>query len=377
MEFLGLSSLQWQEIGVALAILVGAAVLARLLLLLIDKGFSRLARRTRTTLDDAILAAVRTPLFWLFVFIALQVALNQLSFLPEDWRTNNRKFMFILYLLVGYILLFKLIGNVMNWYMREFAIRTESTIDEQVMPFVRRVSLMLLTIIAFIVLLSHLDVDVSAFVTTLGIGSLAIALAAQAALADAISGFVIITDRPFAIGDRIEILELDTWGDVLDVGIRSTRIRTRDNRMVVVPNSVIGKSLVVNHSIPSTVYRVQTHVGVGYDVDVDEARQIMIEAVRAQDWVMKDRRIEALFLEWGDAAMIFRVRCWIEHYVETRRILDKLNTCLHDALTAAEVDMPFPTQTIYHRVDSADRDGLVAVLREARDNKQIQHNDPR
>jgi small-conductance mechanosensitive channel len=365
MKFLGLTGQHWQEVGVALAILAGAAIIARLLLLLLDRGFSRLARRTRTTLDDAVLAAVRTPLFWLFVFIALQIALNQLTFLPEDWRTNNKKIMFVLYVLVAYILLYKLVGNVMNWYMREFAVRTESTIDEQVMPFVRRVSLILLTVIAVIVLLSHFQVDVSAFVTTLGIGSLAIALAAQAALADAVSGFVIITDRPFVIGDRIEILELDTWGDVLDIGLRSTRIRTRDNRMVVVPNSLIGKSLVVNHSIPSTVYRVQTHVGVGYGSDVDHARQVMIDAVRSQDWVMKDRPIEALFLEYGDAAMIFRVRCWIEHYVETRRILDKLNSCLFRALAAAGIDMPFPTQTIYHRVAPEDRDGLVAVLKEA------------
>jgi small-conductance mechanosensitive channel len=136
--------------------------------------------------------------------------------------------------------------------------------------------------------------------------------------------------------------------------------------MVVVPNSVIGKSLVVNHSVPSTVYRVQTHVGVADNTDVDHARQVMIEAVRAQDWVMKDERIEALFIQFGDSTLIFRVRCWIEHYVETRRIMDKLNSCLYNALHEAGIEMAFPTRTLYHRVDPADRDGLVAVLKEAR-----------
>jgi small-conductance mechanosensitive channel len=215
-------------------------------------------------------------------------------------------------------------------------------------------------------LLSHFDVDVSALVTTLGIGTLAIALAAQNTLADTINGFAIIGDRPFSVGDRIEILELDTWGDVIDIGLRSTRIRTRDNRMVVVPNSVIGKSLVVNHSIPSTVYRVQTHVGIDYGIDLEYVRQLIIDTVRAQDWVMKEERVEALFLEFGDSAMIFRVRCWIEHYVETRRIIDKLNSCLYDALSVANIDMSYPTMSVYHRVDEEDRDGLVAVLREAR-----------
>jgi MscS family membrane protein len=369
MEFLGLSSADWQEVGIALAILVGAAVLARLVLLAIDRWVTRFSRRTQTGLDDAILDAARVPLFCLVVIIALQVALQRLTFLPEDWVTNRERLIYGLYLLVGYVFLHRLMDNLMRWYAQELAERTESNIDEELLPFARRVVLIILGAIAFIVLLSHFDVDVSALVTTLGIGSLAIALAAQATLADTINGFVIMADRPFRLGDRIEILELDTWGDVMDIGLRSTRIRTRDNRMVVVPNSVIGKSLVVNHSVPSTVYRVETHVGVAYGTDVDHARQLMIEAVRAQDWVMKDERIEALFIQHGDSAMIFRVRCWIEHYIETRRIMDKLNTCLYKALNEASIEMPSPIRTLYHRVDPADRDGLVAVL------KAAQHSD--
>ena len=63
---------------------------------------------------------------------------------------------------------------------------------------------------------------------------------------------MVMLDRPYRIGDRIEILDLKTWGDVVDIGLRSTRIRTQDNRMVVVPNSLIGKSLVVNYAYPNT-----------------------------------------------------------------------------------------------------------------------------
>jgi len=117
-----------------------------------------------------------------------------------------------------------------------------------------------------------------------------------------------------------------------------------------------------NGLAPKTVF----DVGVGYGTEIAHARQVMVDAVRAQDWVMKDERIEALFHEFGDSAIIFRVRCWIEHYVETRRIIDQLNTCLYDALNEAGIVMPDPIRTLYHRVDPADRDGLVAVLREAR-----------
>ena len=285
--------------------------------------------------------------------------------MPADWREKRENLVFVLYLLVGYVLCYKLLSGMLQWYTLWLAERTGSKQNDANIPFARRIVLLLLTTAALIVFLSHFGVDVSGLVATLGIASLAIALAAQNTLSDVINGFAIIADRPFIIGDRIEILELDTWGDVQDIGLRSTRIRTRDNRMVVVPNSVIGKSLVVNHSDPSTVYRVQTHVGIVDGTDVDDARLVMIEAVRAQEWVMKDERIEALFIEYGESALIFRVRCWIENYVETRRIMDKLNPCLYKALNEAGIKTAFPTRTVYHRVDETGRDGLVAVLREA------------
>jgi MscS family membrane protein len=365
MGFLGIPVRSWQELGLALLIVAAGVLLGRLLLLILERVLRPMSQRTGTRFDDALLEAIRIPLFWLLVVISLQLAVDQLSFLPTDWGESRDRLVFVLYVLLVYLTVHRLIDRMMRWYTGVMAERTDSRAGQEVLPFVRRVSLIVLGIIALIVALSHFGVDVSALVTTLGIGSLAIALAAQATLADIIAGFAIIADQPFSVGDRVEILELDTWGDVLDIGLRSTRIRTRDNRMVIVPNSVIGKSLVVNHSVPSTVYRVETHVGVAYGSDIDRVRQIMIEAVRAQDWVMQDQRIEALFIQYGDSALVFRVRCWIEHYVETRRIMDKLNSCLYRALNEAGIEMPNPTHTVYHRVAAKDRQGLVAVLREA------------
>jgi small-conductance mechanosensitive channel len=134
---------------------------------------------------------------------------------------------------------------------------------------------------------------------------------------------------------------------VKEIGLRSTRIRTRDNRMVSVPNKVIGNGLVVNYSDPNTVYRVQTSVGVAYGTDIEEARRVMIDAIRAQAWVMEERRVEALFLGFGASSLDFTVRCWIEHYVETRRIIDKMNTVLYHALNEAGIEIPFPQRDLH------------------------------
>ncbi|MFQ5578338.1 MAG: mechanosensitive ion channel family protein [Anaerolineae bacterium] len=257
---------------------------------------------------------------------------------------------FLIFWFLAYLIVYRLVVNLSKWYQAEVAYRTETSLDEQVLPFFRRLSLIVVTVVAVIVLLGHFNVNsstISAFITTLGIGSLAIALAAQTSLADTFSGFMIMIDRPFRIGDRIELAELNTWGDVKDIGLRSTRILTRDNRLVVIPNSIIGKNLVVNHSIPNTMFRVQTHVSVAYGVDVDHVRQILVEAVSRQEWVMKSKNVEALFLEFQDSGLLFRVRCWIEHYVETRRVIDKLNTCIYKALAEANIEIPFPQRVVH------------------------------
>ncbi len=335
-----------EKLVIIVAILVGTAMVAWLLSRWLSKWGHRLVNRSQSGLDDALLDALRSPAIYLVALIGLWLALQQADFLVDPDNAILRSLFFILYLAVGYIAAFRLVTGLIDWYEAEVAQRTETTLDEHILPFFRRLTVVILFLIALVVLLGHFEVNVSALVTTLGIGSLAIALAAQQVLGNMISGFIIMVDRPFRIGDRIELEELGTWGDVKDISLHSTRILTRDNRLVSVPNALIGTNRVINHSIPSTQYRVQTHVSVAYGTDIDQARRVMIEAVRAQDWVMKNKSVEALFLNFQDSGLQFRVRCWIEHYVETRRVIDKLNTAIYKALTEAGIEIPFPQRVV-------------------------------
>ena len=161
--------------------------------------------------------------------------------------------------------------------------------------------------------------------------------------ADIIAGITILIDRPFRIGDRIEIGALDTWGDVVTIGLRSTRVRTRDNRMVIVPNSSIVENEVVNYTFPDPRYRIQTHVGIAYGTDIEAVRQLIVDAVRQVEDVLEDKPVDALYNEMGDSDMIFRVRWWIESYTDSRRVLDQVHTRLQDVLDANGIEMPYPT----------------------------------
>jgi small-conductance mechanosensitive channel len=114
---------------------------------------------------------------------------------------------------------------------------------------------------------------------------------------------------------------------------------------------VMGKSLIVNHSYPDTQYRIQVHIGVAYGTDLEQARDTMINAVQGVEGVLEDRPVEALFLEFGDSALVFRVRWWIESYVDTRRMFDSVNTAIYQALQAEGIEIPYPQLEVRQRAD--------------------------
>jgi len=336
----------WNDILTSAVIVAAAVMLAIAAKWLLDNVVRRLVKKTSTGFDDAIVESLAGPLRTLIIVIGLDMAVSRLNLVPADWRSAIDRTIFILYLFVAYLALFRLISAIGRWYGREVVLRTETDLDDKFLTFFQRTAQIVLTLILLIMLLSEFGIEPAALVTTLGVGSLAFAFAAQGTLSDIIAGFMILIDQPFKVGDRIEVLDISTWGDVTGIGLRSTRIRTRDNRMVAVPNSVIGKGLVVNYSVPDTVYRVETHVGIAYGSDVEMARKVMVDAVASEDWVMVDQPIEALLLEFGDSALIFRVRCWIEHYIDTRRIIDQLNSALYEALNREQIIIPFPRRDV-------------------------------
>jgi len=129
--------------------------------------------------------------------------------------------------------------------------------------------------------------------------------------------------------------------------LRSTRIRTRDNRMVIIPNNTISTDQIVNYTYPDPRYRIQIEIGIGYGQDVEMVRKVLVEAVRTVEGVLPDKPVDALYETMGDSAMIFRVRWWIHSYVDTRRMFDRVNTTLQSALDAAGIKCPFNTLDIH------------------------------
>ncbi len=348
-EVLGLTVTEWISLVGSILLVLGGYLIGTWL---IRRALLRLVRRTPTGFDDRFLAAVGDDVRWIVVVLTLYFATVRLTFVSAELKAFLNDAYFVIGLLLVMRMVFRLIDLADGWARERSRAAGREGELEPLLVLLTRLGRVVLVLLGLSILLSYFGVNVTAFATALGLGGLAISLAAKDTVADAIAGFIILVDRPFRIGDRIEIQGAGTWGDVVEIGLRTTRVRTRDNRLVIVPNSVIGANQVINYSYPDPQYRVETHVGIAYGTDIEAARQIIVDTVRQVEGVLPDRPVDALYVEMGDSAMVFRVRWWIESYRDTRRMFDKVHTALQHALDEAGIECPFPTQTLNLQMNS-------------------------
>jgi len=353
----GLSLEDWANLLVSvLIILLAVLIVNRLLQLLLRRAVNK----TESPWDDEFVNEISPQIGWAIVVFFAQFATTRLLFLSAEVKQWLEQLYFVSYVVIITVIIWKLVDIGEKWYELKVSEQEEDhPPSEAVLPLTRRVIRGILLLVAIIVILDRFGVNVTALTAAIGIGGLAISLAAQDTLSDMISGLIILVDQPFRVGDRIEIQSINTWGDVANIGTRTTRIRTRDNRMVIVPNSVIGKSEVINYTYPDPRYRVQIEIGVSYDSDIEGVRKIIVDTVSQVEGVLTEKPVDALFLEFGNTSMIIRVRWWINSYIDTRRMFDKVNTDLLSALNEAGVDMPFTTYDINIRHVDGRSDGEV------------------
>ncbi|MEE9513156.1 MAG: mechanosensitive ion channel family protein [Anaerolineales bacterium] len=357
--FLGLTGTDWINLGISWLIVLASygigGIVARVIL-------PRLTRRVPKPYDREIRGVVSPKIRQLFGLFGLWFATQRLEFLGADIKVFLYDLYFVVALIISTQIALKLIDVGAHYYTDRIEPPERQAEMSPIISLLARLAYGVVIIVAVAAGLDRFGINITALAAALGIAGLGFALAAQDTIADAIAGMLILADRPFRVGDRINIDAIGTWGDVVDIGLRTTRIRTRDNRLVIVPNSTISKNEVVNFSYPDPRYRIQTHVGIGYDADFERARHVMIDAVRNTEGVLQDKPIEALYIEMADSDMKFRVRWWIDSYVDTRRMLDAIHTALQNALDEAGFQQAYPVRELRHQMDSEQESDLKSGL---------------
>jgi MscS family membrane protein len=347
--FLGLSIVNWANLAISLLYVLAGYLIGSWL---IRRGLVKLVQRTVKEFDNRLLEAIGGDVRWLVVILTLYLATVRLTFVNAGLKRFLGDVYFVVALVLVVRIVFKAIDLANDWTRQRMTHAGREGELEHVRALLTRVGRVLTAIVGVIVFLAYFGVDVTALSAALGLGGLAVTLAAQDTISDMIAGVIILVDRPFRVGDRIEIRGAGTWGDVVDIGLRTTRIRTRDNRLIILPNSTIGSDQIMNYSYPDASYRSETHLSVGYDTDLEVARRLIVDTIRGVDGVLVDRPIDALYIEMGASGVIFRVRWWIETYQDLRRNLDRVHTALQAAFDKAGIPFASTTQSVKLRADA-------------------------
>lgn len=265
-----------------------------------------------------------------------------------------------------------MISIASDWYLSRVPLRDLEEIDHRAIRSIKCTSQLFFGFFASIILLEHFGIKKAALqqsLTALGIGRIIVGLAAKNKLADIIAGIAISIGRPFRIGDRILIEKLDTWEDMIEINWQLTHILTGDNRQVAIPNSVIGKELITNYFMPDRMFHIETFAVVFYGPpDIEYVRNLILEALAHEDWIMHDKPIKVLLYEFTEFGVKFKVRCWVENFVETRVSEDRLNKAIYKVLINTGIEVP-SSNTIIHFADQENRSTISRQGKDFKDSR--------
>jgi len=192
--------------------------------------------------------------------------------------------------------------------------------------------------------MSQLGINITALLAGVGVAGIALGFAAQETVANMIAGFLIFWDRPFKIGDYITTE--DQYGEVKEITLRTTRIRTLDNTYVVIPNKQIIGDTLVNHSMYGET-RVVVKIGIAYKERIAEARAVILEAIKGVTGAMTDPAPDVVARSLGDSSVNLEVRVWVDDPALERPVGARLVEACKVALDKAGIEIPFPHQQLF------------------------------
>jgi len=339
-EFYGNDLEQW---GVALLILVGAAVLGKLLYWFTSTVLRRWTARTKTRLDDILIDMIDEPMVLAATLAGTWLGLKRLTFPEAVDRWIDYAAQGLIVLAVTWMIA-RLLDAMYREYLVPLAEKSATDLDDQILPILRRSTKMAVWALGVVVALNNAGYEIGAVLAGLGIGGLALAMAARDTVANVFGGFTIFTDRPFTINDRIRMSGFD--GTVQEVGLRSTRLRTLDGTLVTIPNSSFGDSAVENVSAePSR--KVVSNLGLTYDttpVQMEEAMATLRAIADSHPGVEDD--VKVAFNAFGDFAMNLLFIYYIRSGEDILQTQTDVNLDILRSFIDQGLDFAFPTQTI-------------------------------
>ena len=314
---------------------------------------SRATAKTPFQFDDYLVRFLRGPIYFSVILIGLVLAVNLLD-IPAPYD-------FVLYSVIEtiawliWILFFLRVTRTLLRYVANDDQRLP-VLHPQTLPLFDNLAIILIAILGVYVVFSAWNVDMTAWLASAGIVGIAIGFAAKDTLANLFSGVFILADAPYKIGDYV-VLDGGERGEVTHIGIRSTRLRTRDDVEVTVPNAIMGNTKITNESGgPYEKFRIRVAVGVAYGSDIDQVERILLEIADANEQVVEDPEARVRFRRFGNSSLDFDLLCWVEQPSLRGLVTHELLSAIYKAFNREGVEIPYSKHDLYIKeVPSSDQ----------------------
>ena len=305
----------------------------------------RLAARTQTTLDDLLLDLLNGPVKIVAFVIFLHIGLGIFQWPPAVQNVLSKLMVVIVAASLTYMLI-KLIDLLLGVWVRKATGARDEQFHKQLLPILSRTLKVFVIIVSFLVTAPHLGLNITGLIASLSIGGLALGLAAQDTLANVFGAVAVLTDKPFHVGDRIQLDAVD--GVVETIGFRSTRVRNMDGHLVTNPNKTVGNATITNVTRRPNI-RTIINLGITYDSDdqkIARAVALLQEVYRKHP---NTQDVWISFNKFGDFALNLQVIHWWNNtdYRAYLAGMQELNLAIKQRFDAEGIGFAFPTQTLY------------------------------
>ncbi|MGD8426917.1 MAG: mechanosensitive ion channel [Balneolaceae bacterium] len=291
---------------------------------------------------------------WKEVFSYLYDILNYQLFTLNQVPITVLSILIFLFLFVFFISLSIFVRRTLNRRLLK-----RFRIDAGTRYTLSRITQYIITTIGALISFDFIGIDLSSLTVVFGLLSVGIGFGLQNVTSNFISGLIILFERPISVGDRVMVNEIE--GDITEINIRSTMVRTVNNVSIIVPNSEFVSKDVVNYSHGDTSYRLDINVGVAYGSDLDVVLKALKEVADQNREVMQQPEPEVHLVEFGDSAWNMQLRAWIADVKHYPRIRNQLNQAIVRTFHKYDVEIPYPQRDLHVRssvkLPIADKDG--------------------
>ncbi len=330
---------QGNEYAYALTVLAITLILARAVLSILE-GLVKLVHK-HIRLEYKTLSVIETPVVLLIVLSGLELAVKSVLIINDLF---TKSMLSIIIIILTYILI-RASDILLGVWSIKMTKEKGQEFHSEILPLTRSVTTIVLIIVGVIIVLQLWGVEVGTFVTSLGIAGIVLGFALKDTLGNIFGGMSLIVDNSFKKGDLIQ-LESGEVGEVMEINLRSTKLKNFDSETIIVPNGQLANTKIINLAQPTPTVRVRIPVGVAYGSDPSFVRQVLHDAMGGHKDILKMPKRIVRFIGLGDYSLDFEVLFYISNYSEMYRIKDEVLEALYKSLTDNGVEIPFPIHTL-------------------------------